>query len=252
MTGPAQAQATRTNYRPYRQSFSLSTFRNKAHWHYLLTESQKTEYGSEFWIVEHKSKAELFYCRIPQEGFGSGLIVSEVSEGITFDALKALFSFCKQKAEEREKPYLRLNLHNHSTAGRIAVSMGAKPGTPYAWQIRIPNPIRLLTTLSPLLEGRIQASSFKHFSGTFRLNFFKSAIDLHWKDGRLGNVHAADGDCQHSFTISTQMFPALCLGHRTWQELRHIHPDIFPGSDGSAAFIETLFPTSKSWIYQQY
>ncbi len=236
----------------YRASYALSSFRDVAHWKYLLTESLKTEYGSEYWIMEHKEKAEKFYCRIPGEGFGTGLIVSEISEDIIFDALSSLFAFCKQQAGEREKPYIRLNLHNDSLAGRMAVSMGAKQGRPYAWQIKFPDVIRFLRTIAPVLEQRIQASCFKDFSDTFRLDFYKTAVDLIWKDGRLESVRAGEGESQHTFSINADLFPALCLGHRTWQELRYIRPDIFPNSERSALFIETLFPSRTSWIYEQY
>jgi hypothetical protein len=145
-----------------------------------------------------------------------------------------------------------LNFHDDTSAGKLALSIGAKPGRPYAWQIKIPEPIRLLTTLSPLLERRIQASSFAGFTGGFRLQFFKSAVDLVWADGRLEQVAPAEGDRDYSLSIRAEMFPALCLGHRTWQEIRHLHPDTYPGPAGSALFVEALFPTGRAWIHQQY
>lgn len=236
----------------YRTYFSFSSFRDEAHWKYLLTESLKTEYGSEYWIMEHKENVETFYCRIPGHGFGTGLIVSEISENMTFGALSSLFPFCKQKAMERNKPYIRLNLHNDSIAGRMAISMGARQGTPYAWQIKFPDTIRFLTTIAPLLEQRIQASCFKHFSDTFRLDFFKTTVDLLWKDSVLESVKTGEGESPHTFSINADLFPALCLGHRTWQELRYIRPDIFPNSESSALLIETLFPSRTSWIHEQY
>jgi predicted N-acetyltransferase YhbS len=236
----------------YRASTAVSSYRDEAHWRYLLTESQKTEYGSEFWIMEDVTKAERHYCRIPSQGFGEGLIVSEISETITFDALRSLFVFCKQLAVERKKPYVRLNLHNESVAGRAAIAMGAKEGTPYAWQIKIPDAARFLTTITPLLERRILASSFRHFSGVFKLSFYKTAIDLVWEDGRLDAVQPGSGKSQYTFSINADLFPALCLGHRTWQELRVNRPDISPNSAGSALFAETLFPAGRLWIHEQY
>ncbi len=236
----------------YRARYSLSSFRDEAHWQYLLTESLKTEYGSEYWIIEHPKKKETFYCRIPEHGFGKGLIVSEISENITLDALSSFFSFFKRKAIERNKPYIRLNLHDDSTAGKLAISMGANQGNPYAWQIKIPSTIRLLKTIAPLLEQRMQKSCFNHFSGTFRLDFFKTTVDLLWKEGILESVRRGEGKCRYVFSINADLFPALCLGHRTWQELRYIKPDISPKSAESALLLETLFPSKNSWIHEQY
>jgi len=236
----------------YRARYALSAFRSEAHWTYQLTEGLKTEYGSAYWIVEHEENGEFFYGRVPREGFGEGLIISEVSEEISDGALTSLFAFCKQKAIAQQKPYIRLNVHNESVAGKTAVSLGAKQGTPYAWQIKFPDIARYLTTIAPLLEQRIQASPFKGFSGTIRLDFYKIAIDLVWKMGVLESVGMGEGECENTFSISADLFPALCLGHRTWQELAYIRPDIFPSSAKNGRLIETLFPSKTAWIHEQY
>jgi predicted N-acetyltransferase YhbS len=236
----------------YRKSFSLSSRRDEAIWRYMLTESSKTEYGSEFWIGKQKDGEEQFYCRIPKEGFGKGLVVSEISEKIGHDALNHLFFFCKQKALERDKPYVRLNLHNESTVGKIAIAMGIPEGKPYAWQIKIPEKGRLLKKIAPILEKRMAQSPFPLFSETVRLSFFKSSIDLAWEKGKLLSVEPGEGDCSNTFFLNEELFPILVLGHRSWQELRHIQPSIFPSSQKTALLIETLFPTSKSWIHEQY
>lgn len=236
----------------YRKAFSLSSIRDEGIWKYMLTESGETEYGSEFWIGERKDGAEQFYCRIPKDGFGNGLIVSEISETIGHEALHHLLFFCKQKALERDKPYIRLNLHNESVGGKIAIGMGAPEGKPYAWQIKIPDKTRFLKKIAPVLEKRIAQSPFPRFSETIRLNFFKSSVDLGWDAGKLVSIEPGDGECPNTFSINEEWFPALALGHRSWRELRHIQPSIFPSSEKTALLIETLFSTCKSWIHEQY
>ncbi|QTA91727.1 GNAT family N-acetyltransferase [Desulfonema magnum] len=247
----------------YRKFFSVSAFRDEANWKYLFGQSLKTEYGSEFWIMENKDKCEKFCFRIPQEGFGKGLIISEISAYITYDALIRLFTFCKHKAAERNKPYIRLNLHNESMAGKTAISMGAEKGNPYAWQIKFADRINFLRKIAPILEKRMKESLFKNFSGTVRLDFFKTKADMIWNEGILESVKPGEEEaCDNTFCISEDLFPALCLGHRTWQELQHTRPDIFPASqylrpnltasDKSGLLTDTLFPSGNSWIYEQY
>lgn len=236
----------------YRKSLSLSVYRDTANWTYLLTESINTEYGSEYWIMEDQDETRRFYCRIQKQGFGTGLILSEISENITYDAFHELLVFCSTLAVERKKPYIRFNLHNHSTASRFALSMGAHHEKCYAWQIKIPDTIRLLTTMKPLLEKRIQNSVFNHFSGTLRLNFFTKNVDLRWSNGSLTEIVPGEGECMDTFSINPDLFPALVLGYRSWQEIRHLRKDIFPSTDRSRLLIETLFPSCRSWIYEQY
>jgi hypothetical protein len=163
-----------------------------------------------------------------------------------------MLAFCKRKATERNKPYVRLNLHNDSTAARMAIALGARQGTPYAWQIKIPDAIRFLTAIAPVLEARMAASCFRGYSGTLRMDFFRAAVDLVWDDGILGSVERGAGEVQHALSLNADLFPALCLSYRTWPELRYVRPDIIPRSATAALLIETLFPALPSWIHQQY
>lgn len=248
----------------YGRSFFITTQRDEANWRYLLNESQKTEYGSEFWLVENREMKETYYCRIPREGFGQGLILSEISENISHDALLELLVFCKGMAGRRNKPYIRLNLHNESGAGRIAISMGAEKSKPYAWQVKFPDRIRFLEKMAPILERRMENSCFKNFTGCVRLDLFKTGIDLNWKEGVLESVlPKSEEECENTLCVNQDLFPALCLGHRTWRELQYTRPDIFPwrlyirpdgfkASDRTGLLTDTLFPRRNSWVYEQY
>jgi hypothetical protein len=248
----------------YRRSSFLSVYRDEAHWKYLLTYSQKTEYGSEFWIMEGERAEERYYFRIPREGFGAGLIVSEISEGISDDGLLNLLAFCKKKAAERGKPFIRLNLSSESIAAKTAESFGASGGRPYAWQIKVPDKKKLLEKMAPVFEARMRRSSLAGFSGVLRLDFYVERIDLNWSEGRLESVGAGgEEECENTLFLSEDLFSPLVLGHRTWLELQHVRPEIFPamlytgsGTDGARdktiRLIDALFPAERSWIYEQY
>lgn len=248
----------------YRDVFSISVKRDEANWRYLFTESLKTEYGSEFWLMSDRERGTTYYFRIALHGFGKGLIVSEVSEGIDEEAVRELFAFCREKALEREKPYIRFNLHQDSPVGKIVRAMGAPKSRPYAWQVKIPNRLRFLKKMTPVLEQRLAGSRFPHYTGTLRFNFFDDGIDLAWTDGKLNDVRPAEGeDCNAMISMTDDLFAMLCLGHRSWDEIQYIRPDIFPDllyvapdvcpvSGQSARLVEVLFPKRKSWVYCQY
>jgi predicted N-acetyltransferase YhbS len=236
----------------YRSCYGISCLRGEAHWKYLLTNSRNTIYGSEFWIMEPGDGGDTYYFRVPGYGFGKGLIVSECSESITPRAMESLLSFCKKKAIERKKPYIRVNLHNESTLGKMAISMGTEEGTPYAWQIKIQDIPRFLIKIATLFEKRLKDSCFRNFTGKLRLDFFKTKIDCLWEKGKLKAVTEAEGESEWIFHINTDLFPPLCLGHRTQKELRTNRPDIFPNSGKCGLLIDTIFPRMKSWIYEEY
>jgi len=248
----------------YRRSNFLSVYRDDAHWKYLLTYSQKAKYSSEFWIMEGRKTDDKYYFRIPREGFGEGLIVSEISERISDDGLLNLLAFCKNKAAERGKPYLRLNLSCESIAAKTALSFGASSGRPYAWQIKVPDKKKLLEKMAPVFEARLKDSSLAGFTGVLRLDFYIEHIDLNWSDGHLEAVRSGDeGECDKTFFLSEDLFTPLVLGHRSWRELQYTRPDIFPamlyvgsGTDGASdktiRLIDILFPAERSWVHEQY
>ncbi len=248
----------------YRRSNFLSVFRDETKWNYLLTFGSRKEWCSEFWIMEGKRKEERYYFRVPLQGFGEGLIVSEISEGISDDALINMLAFCKKKAAERGKPYIRLNLSCESIAAKTAKSFGASGGRPYAWQIKVPDKKRLLEKMAPVLEARMRKSSFAGFSGVLRLDFYTEHIDLNWSDGRLEAVRSGnEKECVNTLFLGEDLFAPFVLGHRTWRELQYTRPDIFPamlyvgsGTEGATdktiRLIDALFPAERSWIYEQY
>lgn len=248
----------------YRGAYSIAVKRTEANWWYLFSESLKTEYGSEFWVMTDPKGEASHYFRIALNGFGKGLIVSEVSEGVDEGAAQEILSFCKGKALEGDKPYVRLNLHRESTLGKIARSMGAPESLPYAWQVKVVDKEAFLKRMAPVLERRLADSLFPSYTGTLRLNLFDSGIDLAWQDGKLHHIGPATGeDCDAMMSMTDDLFALLCLGHRSWQEIRHIRPDIFPdliyvdpavcpASGRTARLVDALFPKRMSWVYCQY
>ncbi|MCP4576548.1 MAG: hypothetical protein GY846_09730 [Deltaproteobacteria bacterium] len=215
--------------------------------------------------MEHPQKEEKFYCRVPGHGFGDGLILSEVSEEITQEAFTRLLGFLKEKALERHKPYIRLNLHNGSSGAKMAIAMGAKKGRPYAWQIKIPDRKKILERITPVLDRRIENSVFRNYAGELRLELFQESIDIKWDAGRIrriakGNPAEEKGNV---FCIPPDLFPPLCMGYRTWLELQFNRPDIFPANqyirmksritpDETGLLAGVLFPSTRSWVYEQY
>jgi predicted N-acetyltransferase YhbS len=248
----------------YNKAYSLSVTRSKPKWDYILGESNNTECGSDIWIAENEQTKEKVYFRIlTQGGFGKGLILTEISVNASIEALLNIFVFLKKLSIERNKPFIRFDLPNDSDAGKYAISLGAKSGTPYAWQIKIPNKQAFIKKIKPVLENRIKNSSFRNFSGILRLNFYTEAIDLHFEKGNIVSIgNGTEQDCLNTFSINNDLFALLCLGYRSWQELQYIRPDvsaslqfvnpIHQSEEISGLLIDVLFPKTSSWIYEQY
>ena len=247
----------------YQEKYFLSVNRSKEQWAYLLTHSKDTEYGADYWIIEH-ANGEKYYARIPYTGFGYGLIISEVSEQISWPAMEALMTFAKRKAIKKGKAYIRLNLHHDSNLAQWAIQKGVQPGLSYAWQIKVVDKQALLQKMKPILEQRLADSPFKGWNQPLRLDLYGEQLDLKWKKGHLKEISTGSTeDVPHTFCIPQDLFAALIIGHRSWKELQLNRPDIAPmlqyikpevnhASEETGALIETLFPKCASWIYERY
>ncbi len=247
----------------YRQNYFISVNRSKDQWRYLLTHSKETEYGADYKIIEHSSR-EKFYARFPQAGFGHGVTISEVSEGINWAAMETLMTYAKSEAIKKGKPYIRLNVSHSSHLAQWALQKGVQPGLSYAWQIKIVNKSAWLQKMKPILEQRLADSPFRGWNHPVRLDFFGEQLDLKWKNGHLKEVCPGSADhVPHTFCLPPDLCAALLLGHRSWKELQVNRPDLAPMnqylrmerqhfSEETGELIETLFPKCNSWIHEQY
>ena len=246
----------------HKKSNLISVVRSHKQWEYILTHGGRTEYGCEILIFE--SINEKFYCRVLLEGFGKGLIISEVSGLISDEAVMFMFYLLKERVLRERKPFIRLNVDNDSHIGKYAISLGAEKSKSYAWQIKVPNKLGFLVKIKSVLQERVLRSDFVHFSDTLRLDFFTDAIDLLFENGTIVSIQeASESEVENTFCIPKDLFASLILGHRSWEQLQFARPDIAPialylnpdlkqSENKTGKLINILFPQEKSWINLQY
>lgn len=232
-------------------SLDSANVRDEKAWQYMLTHSKQTEYGSDVWIGEHPNYSSI-YVRRNYMGFGEGMIVSEATQPLSQSAGLAALAFLKQQNKTLEKPYLRLNLHNEMDLSKIAIGLGAQPGQPYGFQIKLPDIGRWLSRQKPLLERRLQGTPLADYSGRFRFEFYTSQWDIVWQLGKIEVIETAQGEADESCNIPSDLAPALLLGRHTLRELRATRPDIFATSPTSEALMDVWWPAVTSWHHLPY
>ena len=246
----------------YRKSNFISVVRDKKQWEYIIRYGKETDYGSDILIFE--SAKEKFYCRILYQGFGKGIIVSELSETISEEAFKNILFYLKGKAKNENKPFIRFNIENKSDIGKQIILFGAEESKSYAWQLKISNKIGFLKKIKSIIEFRIKQSDFCNLSDILRLDLYKDSIDITFENGKVKSIkEASELEIDNTFCIPEDLFAQLALGDRDWESLQYYRPDIAPMSlyinpeqkpsdDKTGKLISILFPDEKSWIYLQY
>jgi hypothetical protein len=229
---------------------SISTVRDEDIWRYLLGPSMQTDMRAETWLIYDGQARQVGYIRIPEHGFGEGLIVGEASR-TSYAVALATLQHLKSLAVERNKPYIRLNVPRGNVLVQSARDLGAHDAGTYAWQISVPSVGRLLRKLGPLLEQRLQNSPYAGLSQALCLNLYREAFELRFSGGVLEAVRPL-GFCDRSgLRLPPFLVAPLLLGWRSYEELRFICPDL-SASGMWRSLVDVLFPKVDSFIYTVY
>lgn len=136
--------------------------------------------------------------------------------------------------------------------------LGGVAQTADQWLINLSDPRKLLWTVGPVLEKRLNAAGFRNLTTDILINFYRSAVRLHFKDNRLTGVEDAGFlDASMSavewadLTIPADAFVRLIFGYRTIDELKDAWPDILIQSK-NRHILDDLFPNVPSLILMPY
>jgi hypothetical protein len=136
-----------------------------------------------------------------------------------------------------------------------SLSSQTVPGS--QWLIRIPDMLRFLNIIRPVLEQRLARSPWRGLSAQLTINLYREAYRLQFEEGRLADLRSlgfidysmgADGG---DLCIPPDAFVRLVSGHCELQELFDAWPDIVvrPQVRG---MIDCLFPRLKAFLHSPY
>ena len=121
---------------------------------------------------------------------------------------------------------------------------------PYAWYIRVPNLITFLRHIRPALEKHLIGTVAAGYTGSLKLNFYRSGVHLTFERGRITDISpwtppdVEDGDAAFPDLTFLQL---LCGRCRT-AELTSSFVDCW-ATDTAPVLLDALFPpfTSEVW-----
>ena len=155
----------------------------------------------------------------------------------------------KLNGEKRQPPvdHLSFNLgQDHPIYDALDPELQEKSKS-YAWYIRIPDIRKFLNHIKPVLESRIANSVLAGYTGTHQVNLYRDHFSFRFEKGALVEIEEYEKKVPaHGDTRCTEpQFIQLICGHRTLDELQHIHVDCFTNAEGTI-LMRTLFPKMAS------
>ncbi len=137
---------------------------------------------------------------------------------------------------------LRVGAPPESPVHKWVASLDPIPMLPYAFYIRVHNPVLALQELSGELERRIAASSFAGLSRELELGCYRFGLRLVFENGKLSEVSEVAGRQDPKIGVPPDLLPKLFLGFRSVEQLRDMYPDFYANERADWELLKVLFP----------
>ena len=227
----------------------VHSVRDDAIWRMQQATGLAGEYSYEAYAVESDG-GMVAYFRLSGRPVEKQLILREATD-TSYPASLAILSFLKAHSRKQGYDTLVARTSYQDPIARILASLGAQQHTPYAWQIRITDPVSLLWKMRPLFESRIAASEYCGLTERLNINFRRFRIQLTLKDGSITGIEPLKTEEPCVVGLNPPASTQLILGYRSRQELDQCHPD-FIVRPMYKRLIDVLFPKLPSYIHVGY
>jgi predicted acetyltransferase len=224
-----------------------------------IQEETKREYQGEFrtFLFEDKKRVigymRLTVNRTSKSPHGSTLRVIE-SSITTYDGAMRALQLIKTEAMKHE--FYRVGVTGPSTnnLSRIVLDLGGRIRGGWKYQLRVPDILRFLHKISPVLEKRLVGSMFEGLTKDLTINTFRHCYLLKFTKGKVESVTdigMQEVDESRGFRAPPNDLVRLIFGGYDIDEISHNNIDFIVGRD-LKSLIDTLFPKGESCISYYY
>ncbi len=194
-------------------------------------------------LIKIKGKPISFFSiGMSYDNVAFSLIVPEVNE----ESMIKILQYVKILNEKNDQIVFHVN--SDTKFAQYICSIGGKRDLGYGWQIRIPNIKEFLHAIRPVLEQRIERSSYKGLSQDILISDYREIFTIRFKNGKVEDIEVKKGypfpgSCDVQIPSSTLI--KLLLSDKTFEEIKYILKDsiLKPGSE---KLIKILFPKKPS------
>lgn len=230
-------------YNKEQEKFFVSNRFNSDNFMYKFMNDDFDDNFLSTFLIKIKGKPISFFSiGMSYDNVAFSLIVPEVNE----ESMIKILQYVKILNEKKEQIVFHVN--SDTKFAQYICSIRGKRDLGYGWQIRIPNIKEFLHAISPVLEQRIERSSYKGLSQDIVISDYREIFTLRFKNGKVEDIEVKKGypfpgSCDVQIPSSTLI--KLLLSDKTFEEIKYILKDsiLKPGSE---KLIKILFPKKPS------
>ena len=222
--------------------FIKNRFNSDNFMHKFMNDDFDNNFLSTFLIQINGKPVSFFSIGVSYDNIAFTVIVPEVNEDIMIKILQYV------KTLDEEMDQIVLHVNSDTKFGQYICSIGGKKDKGYGWQIKIPNIKALLHAISPILEQRIEKSSYKGLSQDVIISDYREIFTLRFNNGKIDEIEVNKGypileKCD--LKIPGSILIKLLLSDKSFEEIKYVVKDSIIKL-GSEELIKILFPKKPS------
>jgi predicted acetyltransferase len=230
-------------YNKEQEKFFIS---NRFHSDCFLSKFMNSDFDSNFLttflIKINGNPCSYFSFGMSYDNIAYSFVVPEVNE----ECMIKILQFISEYNENEDQIIFHVN--SDTKFSQYIGSIGGKKEGSYGWQIKILDPKTFLKAIIPVLERRIENSSFKGLSQDFVISNYQESFVIRFKDGEVEKIEVKKGYPLPGFCdvkIPGSNLIKLLLSDKNFKEIKYIIKDsiLKPESEG---LCEVLFPKMPS------
>lgn len=241
----------------------VSTVRDEAIWRYEIDgKSERNINRTQYRIIQTAAVEPVGYIAHPwfNWGWGISLMEYELKPGISWLAVTPSVAryalatgreYALRDGEPLEKKagvaFWHGSMHPVYEVWREKLPHVRQP---YAWYVRVPNLSGFFWHIAPALEKRLAESYVPGYSGSVRLNMYKSGIKLTFEHGKLTEATTYKPRPNEMGEVGLPDLTVLQLvfGYRSLDELKLSYADCYWDTVEARYLVSALFPKKPSLV----
>jgi hypothetical protein len=164
--------------------------------------------------------------------------------------VKRTLQFLKEQCKDKNLNRIALSGAINSNLSQVGLDLGGNMSRGWKHQLRIPDVIRFLKRIRPVLQKRLRNTMFEGLTQEVTINTYRHCYVLDFQDGKIQQIKDLgihqDGK-NLSFRAPPNDFVRLLLGQYSIDELSQQNID-FLVTGPVKSLIATLFPKQESFI----
>ncbi|MGY5874106.1 MAG: GNAT family N-acetyltransferase [Candidatus Thorarchaeota archaeon] len=206
-------------------------------------------------VLEHDGKIDGYFrvlVRGDEKQAPYGVFVQVTESSIrSLDSVMRTLQFLRAKTISHGLYLILVPGTVQSNLSRMALDFHGKMNVGWKHQIRIPDMLRFLNKIRPVMERRIKGTMFEGLTRQIFINTHANCYELNFENGKVGEVQAIgapESGTQRSIRTSQSDFVRLILGEYTIEEINLTNID-FIIQGGWRELVTTIFPKGESYIF---